>query len=327
MQLIPMQGNSDVTLIACAVSNVCNATLSLLCTASLFFWGVVVNRRQAWRTDGGTAAFGAGTLFLSVLGTGLNFLYIPREEEYLWLPGLIWAVVLWQSFLGWWWWVGAGSGGGVMDEKDGKGRVEEMMSREEKRQRRRQERTDKRQERKDKAKSMWKGVAGAFGSKDDGENSSTRSVSTMQQLSPSTSTASDGQSDIPYTPPNIFHRWCSVVRHAHQTAAREQAEERIERIREMERGNLVRTRAGWGIGSFESSVGGRRELSQTRSPNRGEKEMEMEMEKVTDGSYGEGGVERAGRTQRQDMQSITWWGPLRRWRLQDSTVYSRSAAG
>ncbi|KAH8830718.1 hypothetical protein DL96DRAFT_1707519 [Flagelloscypha sp. PMI_526] len=100
--------NDSVTLYAGAIKNVCNAALSLLFTSALLSWGLLVNRKQAWRTDGGTAVYGAGAVTLAILSTVLNFFYIPRQDEYIWLPSLIWAVVLWQSFLGWWWWVGAG---------------------------------------------------------------------------------------------------------------------------------------------------------------------------------------------------------------------------
>jgi hypothetical protein len=113
MQLVPMRGDDEQSLIASAVRNVCNATLSLLFAIFLFIWGLLVNRGRAWRTDGGTAAFGTAALGLAVVSTGLTFLYVPREEEYVWLPGLMWSVVLWQSFFGWWWWIGAGNGSGA----------------------------------------------------------------------------------------------------------------------------------------------------------------------------------------------------------------------
>ena len=38
--------------------------------------------------------------------------------KFVWLPGLMWAVVLWQSFLGWWRWVRAGSGSGFATEDE-----------------------------------------------------------------------------------------------------------------------------------------------------------------------------------------------------------------
>lgn len=91
------------------IMHVCNAALSLLFTCALLCYGFFVNRKQAWRTDGGTAVYGVGAMSLALLSTVLMFFYIPRQDEYIWLPSLIWAVVLWQSFLGWWWWVGAGS--------------------------------------------------------------------------------------------------------------------------------------------------------------------------------------------------------------------------
>ncbi|KDR75626.1 hypothetical protein GALMADRAFT_23628, partial [Galerina marginata CBS 339.88] len=100
MQLLPISGSTFVYSIATAVRNVCNATLSLLFTLALFIWGLLVNRKQAWRTDGGTAVFGAAALSLAVVSTALNFLYVHKAEEFVWLPGLMWAVVLWQSFLG-----------------------------------------------------------------------------------------------------------------------------------------------------------------------------------------------------------------------------------
>src|SRR5262245_2646406 len=153
MQFIPLfHVRSDVVSLSSAVRNVCNATLSLLFTASLFIWGLLVNRRQAWRTDGGTAAFGAAALALTLVSTALNILYVPREEEYVWLPGLMRSVVLWQSFLGWWWWVGAGSRG--MDKE----RIEEIERRGERRERRRERQKEVRQ----RARERWRGVAGAL---------------------------------------------------------------------------------------------------------------------------------------------------------------------
>ena len=130
MQLMPLQSSAKVADMADAVRNVCNATLSLLFTVSLLLWGFLVNRRQAWRLEGGTAAFGAAALVLALFSTALTFLYVPNSQEYVWLPGLMWAVVLWQSFLGWWWWVGAGSGSGILLWEDD---AEEELRKREKR--------------------------------------------------------------------------------------------------------------------------------------------------------------------------------------------------
>ena len=76
MQLLPISNNANVSLRSTDVRNVCNATLSLLFTLALFIWGLLVNRKQAWRTDGGTAAFGCAALSLAVVSTALNFLYV-----------------------------------------------------------------------------------------------------------------------------------------------------------------------------------------------------------------------------------------------------------
>ncbi|THH13787.1 hypothetical protein EW146_g6480 [Bondarzewia mesenterica] len=104
-----------------AIRTTCNATLSLLYSAALLTWGTFVAPRRAWRSDGGTSAFGVGALLLAALSTALSFVCIPGSGNYsnercTWIPGLVLAVILWQSYLGWWWWVGAVSGG--MEEAD-----------------------------------------------------------------------------------------------------------------------------------------------------------------------------------------------------------------
>jgi hypothetical protein len=67
---------------ASVVRNVCNATLSLLFTLSLAIWGLVVNRKQAWRTDGGTAASGAGAILLALAYVALTISYIPFRDQF-----------------------------------------------------------------------------------------------------------------------------------------------------------------------------------------------------------------------------------------------------
>ena len=159
MQLLRIIDDVHVTTNVTAVRNVCNATLSLLFTTSLFIWGLLVNRKQAWRTDGGTAVFGCAALALALVSTALNFLYVHKEDEFVWLPGLMWAVVLWQSFVGWWWWVGAGSGSGFASEDEHRA---EKLRREAKRASRKREAREKKKGQKIKAQQVWEGVTAVF---------------------------------------------------------------------------------------------------------------------------------------------------------------------
>ncbi|KAF8342947.1 uncharacterized protein EI90DRAFT_3149971 [Cantharellus anzutake] len=92
-----------------AIRGICNTTLSLLFTSALFIWGFIINPKEAWRTDGGTAVFGAGASLLAVMSTVVNLILI-FEDRLVWLPYMNWAVVLWQSFFGWWWFAGSGMG-------------------------------------------------------------------------------------------------------------------------------------------------------------------------------------------------------------------------
>ena len=78
-----------------AIRGVCNTTLALLFSIALFIWGFAVNKKRAWRTDGGTAAFGAAAMFLAVMSVVINFILI-FIDNLMWLPALNWAVVLWQ---------------------------------------------------------------------------------------------------------------------------------------------------------------------------------------------------------------------------------------
>ncbi|KAJ7593739.1 hypothetical protein C8J56DRAFT_420604 [Mycena floridula] len=326
VQLLPIQRNDHINSIASAVRNVCNATLSLLFTAALFIWGLLVNRPQAWRTDGGTAAFGAAALALALISTALNFLYVPKEDQYAWLPGLMWAVVLWQSFLGWWWWVGAGSGSGLTQDEGAE------MRRREKRERRRHAN-------KTGAKLVWKEFAGALvqrretrpreesGSSDEVARSSSESppVSPMQSstnptLHRTSSTTSLNTAStigtLPEVLPGIVHRWYASLRQAHALAARRQTAERAARIRE-----LAQERAGepdppdirgWGLGSFAL-----RSHRTNIAPRPGPTEDDSNTFEMNNRR----GPAEVPPELRARPRSVWWWGPLGRWRLQDSTIY------
>ena len=272
MQLVPLNDSSqdgNLTTVASAIQNVCNATLSLLFTTSLFIWGFLVNRKKAWRTDGGTAAFGVGALMLALASTAITFVYIPSKDHYTWMPGLMWAVILWQSFLGWWWWVGAGMG---------VGELEELLHREEKRREKRRAKMAKRKVQRERAQTIWKGVTHVFSNgrhesqqpqqpqqqhQSDGGSSSEETLSggegdrarQRQRASGDqaavrgdgvrrvTSWQTDGSSRSGTTGSGYVSRflnqhraarfvygWYLGLRHAHLAAAREQAVERVERI-------------------------------------------------------------------------------------------------
>lgn len=268
MQVMHIRNDDKLVSICSAVQNICNATLSLLFTTSLFLWGTLVNRKQAWRTDGGTAAFGAGAMTLALLSSAITFLYIPSKNQFVWMPGLMWSVVLWQSFLGWWWWVGAGMGVGEVDE---------LLRRAEKRRRK----VLRKRERRERAWGVWRGVAGVFGwAKVDGTHvggggegrvgrpdvvlervsvsssgndasmvsasthkrhaqpspapSSSASTSSTKTTTPSHSRPSPSRPALPIHLTNqaaqALYRWFTLLRHAHLLAARAQAVERTARI-------------------------------------------------------------------------------------------------
>ncbi|BEI81615.1 hypothetical protein CcaverHIS002_0207750 [Cutaneotrichosporon cavernicola] len=99
-----------------AIRAVFSCTLLVIFSLALFIWGFLVNRGRAWRLDGGTAVFGSGALGLALVTTASSFVAVKEEELVDWLQHLIWAAVLWQTWLGWWWWVGAGMGIGEVED-------------------------------------------------------------------------------------------------------------------------------------------------------------------------------------------------------------------
>src|SRR6266403_204651 len=150
-QFAPLYPHLEFVSTMSSVRNVCNATLTILFSISLAIWGFVVNRKQAWRTDGGTAAFGVGAIILALASTAITIAYIPSRDQFDWIPGLTGVIVLWQSFLGWWWWVGAGMGISEVDE---------WLKRAEKRRKRRIARQARRAERKTRFLGAWNTMTG-----------------------------------------------------------------------------------------------------------------------------------------------------------------------
>jgi hypothetical protein len=394
MQLVPLNDDSTdgkLTSMASAIQNICNATLSLLFTASLFIWGFLVNRKQAWRTDGGTAAFGIGALMLAIVSTGITFIYIPSKDHYSWMPGLMWAVILWQSFLGWWWWVGSGMG---------VGEVEEILRREEKRRQKRKARSAARQMRRERAQSFWKSVAGAFnhgrrrraGTEEassakiephSGRSAHRKPVEGMSPLAsvhvarrtpePSeTEQRSSGSSARTasvaldalkgYPAVQKAYAWYLRLRYAHITASREQAEENVGRIQQVYGregdgggGDVDPGVVGWGLGSY--GIRQRQDEGERDEGWRGILNVEEEDRHSENSSTVVESVEgkcetevsspevsarrRRNRTRQKDTvarsegtlpqhltddgvqpTSMWYWGPFRRWRLKDSTVYT-----
>lgn len=342
MQLLPIHSDPRVVSWADAVQNVCNATLSLLFTLSLVIWGFFVKRDQAWRTDGGTAAFGAGAMILAFASTALTFVNIPGKQQYEWLPGLIWAIIMWQSFMGWWWWVGSGMG----LHRDGTEGVEKMLKREEKRELKRKERQTKRMERRERARTAFRGVTDVLRSGENEEDiveevddnmdegteqptSTNRVASTLsrrgqsrtQTVSPRSATTRP--SDIVDSSiGQWFVKWFLLIRQEHRTATREQAVERTERMQ-----NAYENGAGWGLGSFA--------MERLDSRRRSGREAAEDSARSTSEGESDGGGRSVGpQTPRQPEPcmvrqrvtssrppSASWWGPLQRWRLKDSTAY------
>lgn len=57
-----------------AIRDTCDSSLTLLYTLAIFGWSLTLNRERAWKSEGGTVAFGIVALVLGTCGTALNFL-------------------------------------------------------------------------------------------------------------------------------------------------------------------------------------------------------------------------------------------------------------
>ncbi|EPQ52643.1 hypothetical protein GLOTRDRAFT_13941, partial [Gloeophyllum trabeum ATCC 11539] len=107
VQVLPVWTNPTIVSMSHYLANICSATLALLFTLMLLYWAFISNRKNAWRTEGGTAAFGVAAMLLSIIMTIMTFVYIPTKDQYEWYPELVHAIMMWQSYLGWWWWAGS----------------------------------------------------------------------------------------------------------------------------------------------------------------------------------------------------------------------------
>ncbi|TIC09549.1 hypothetical protein E3Q15_03325 [Wallemia mellicola] len=215
-----------------SIKNVCNSTLTLLFTAGLIIWGGIINRRRAWRTDGGTAAFGVSAIALAVIGTSVNFLLI-KEDEVPWLQSVEWAIVMWQSWLGFWWWVGAGMGIGEVED--------------------RRARKSKKKRRRNKNRTVESEVESMFASNGSLSSARLRRRATTTANVPSrTNTLSDNSPETSsdtflfrLSPSYLLNYVYNSLRRAHNAAARIQAREHKRKQEQNER--------RWGPGEFAMS--------------------------------------------------------------------------
>ncbi|KAF9810444.1 hypothetical protein IEO21_06942 [Rhodonia placenta] len=338
MQLIRIQTDWTVQRIAQAVQSVCNATLSLLFTVSLFLWGLLVNRKNAWRMDGGTAAFGAGALMLAPMSTAIALIYIPPRDHFSWMKPLMWSIILWQSFLGWWWWVGAGMGVGELDE---------LLSREEKRQNKRKRRSARRKEQREKAETLIKGVADAFSFKRHRANEEGPDAAHSPSSPHPPSVMTGRFRRIVNHSYNLF----LLLRHEHLAAEREQAAEWGERINQVygREGSGGLGARGWGLGeygvrrmvsgngpaSFDHTVSDPEAEGEDGDVDKAEKGVDagtvgrdedgvhrVRRRNVRQGGGDDGDAHAHPSDDARQRTSMWWWGPLRQWRLQDTTEYS-----
>ncbi|KAG8699150.1 hypothetical protein FRC08_005482 [Ceratobasidium sp. 394] len=379
MVFTSMNTDAEVRDLGDAIRNVCNSALSLLFTAALLAWGFVIHRTPAWRTDGGTAAFGIGAIILAVLSTVSNFAQIFLNRRIHWLLSLTWAIVLWQSFLGWWWWVGSGEG---INE------VEDMLDRE----RRRRRRAKKRRKEAQAAASgvnTQSGILRALrrrgtrppgadaGESSNRENGSSHPGSSSHPENTSSNPETHSHTSSSHTsnlPSNALTRAWTRLRHAHRRATTVQAIEQVE---------LRSAVPGWGLGNFGIMEAERRRAGRENERREGERalvDQDTEREEEREGNGNDDDNDEAGggantedvrsgaesedetrrrgtsypplgwtqsdldqqaaarRSRRQERETRrgrtrlddeegegvggTWgWGPLRRWRLKDSTVY------
>lgn len=296
--------------------NVCNGTLAFLFAIALCIWGFVINREEAWRTDGGTAIFGAGAFFLALCSVVLNMvtIFLPPPG---WLPNLVWVVVLWQSFMGWWWWVGSAM---------------PPTSQGEKKKKRKRIGADGEVQSSARLARLKSGISSAGNilrkrrSHVEGDDAA--------RLSPESSSSGPESTHVPAAPapsPSsqrfglldllTFRRqiaaWWENLRHAHSHATRMQALERRQR-RFHVYGNQTTDSPGWNLGSYAVRERDFPGVDTTETVDNIEMNIYSSQRST---SAADDTVQHSASQYTSRGRSWLWWGPLGRWRLQDVSVY------
>ena len=215
----------------------------------------------------------------------------------------------------------------------------------EKRRRRRRLREDRRREHKEKARVIWSGVTGKLRrARRDSSSTSTGSddpPSPTTATSPTASTHGPAHAPAGAEPPWIARRLLDAtlaalrtsvqyLRHSHIAAAQRRAPEQVARMNaafgeEAAHDTPDRTPVvhGWGLGSFGLRQRERQQEGFEMDGFEGlVRRRHGEHEEPEPEEAREGGVPvTPAKPVREARTSMWWWGPLRRWRLQDSTVY------
>ena len=285
LQFLELHPNQAIQDIAYTGAHVCSAATYILFTVALFVWGCFVNRKRAWRFDGGTAVFGGATLSLALFSTTLYILYVATEHLYRWLSGLLSTVVVWQSFFGWWWWVGTGSGSALSDLNEDPS-VKQMILHVGLRAKRKR-----------------------AGPRAVGATHSNAGVAAAPRAEP----PRGWRSHLPV----VVIEWCNALGRAHRAAEREQTVEQAERILEMERGGMIP------LSRFNFRVSRRKRKYKREEQRLGDDRRRRDED--SDGEMDDWVPDHASEPARHcnttQRESMLWWGPLRRWRLHDTTSY------
>ena len=219
----------------------------------------------------------------------------------------------------------------------GVGEVEELLQREERREKKRKARLAKRTERREKAQRLWRSASETLhissrrdelqhrhagrplnGPAEPGEDTTAPHTYPPESVADSTIVQSSWYYRLAETPPlRSVCSFISMLRHAHIAAAHVQAIERVERRQqaygnEADNARDTGTVVGWGLGSF-----GIRERERGRRAADADRDDEASVMSADERSVNE----RVPKPPPASGWSMWWWGPLRRWRLQDSTAY------